>query len=124
MQIALLDLYHKSLGYLTGLTSLALDDNHLTESIPATLGKLLYLTELLLSNNLLNGTVPAEIGSLINLNFLDLRDNSFTGVITEEHFANLRSLQYVDLSSNNSKIVLNSDWRPRFTRKYLENFLK
>nr|AAS48160.1 LRR protein WM1.12 [Aegilops tauschii] len=48
----------------------------------------------------------------------DLRNNSFTGVITEEHFANLTSLKKIDLSSNNFKIVLNSDWRAPFTLEF------
>ncbi|XP_073365923.1 receptor-like protein EIX1 [Aegilops tauschii subsp. strangulata] len=106
------------IGNMTGLTSLALYNNQLTGSIPANLGKLMYMSELLLSSNLLSGTVPTEIGSLINLNSLALRENNFTGVITEEHFANLTSLRAIDISSNNLKIVLSSDWRPPVTLKY------
>uniref|UniRef100_R7W8L7 LRR receptor-like serine/threonine-protein kinase GSO1 n=1 Tax=Aegilops tauschii TaxID=37682 RepID=R7W8L7_AEGTA len=99
------------LGNLTCLTSLELSDNLLTGSIPAEFGKLMYLTILDLSSNHLNESVPAEIGSLVNLIFLDLSNNSFTGVITEEHLANLTSLKQIDLSLNNFKIALNSDWR-------------
>nr|AAS48162.1 LRR protein WM1.2 [Aegilops tauschii] len=103
------------LGNLTCLTSIDLGDNHLTGSIPAEVGKLTYLTSLDLSSNHLNGSVPTEMGSLINLISLDLRNNSFTGVITGEHFANLTSLKQIDLSYNNLKMVLNSDWRAPFT---------
>ncbi|XP_037411064.1 receptor-like protein EIX1 [Triticum dicoccoides] len=122
------------LGALTSLTSLDIRRNDLTGSIPAELGNLRYLTELrlsynnitapippelmhstsLTSNNYLNGSVPTEIGSLINLISLDLWNNNFTGMITEEHFANLTSLKDIDLSSNNLKFVLNSDWRAPF----------
>ncbi|XP_037411063.1 receptor-like protein EIX1 [Triticum dicoccoides] len=127
------------LGALTSLTSLDIRRNDLTGSIPAELGNLRYLTELRLSynnitapippelmhstsltsldlsNNHLNGSVPTEIGSLINLTSLYLWNNDFTGVITEEHFANLTSLKDIDLSSNNLKFVLDSDWRAPFT---------
>ncbi|XP_044354433.1 LRR receptor-like serine/threonine-protein kinase GSO1 [Triticum aestivum] len=130
------------LGALTTLTSLNISSNDLTGSIPAELGNLRYLTELRLSynnitapippelrhstsltyldlsSNHLNGSVPTQIGSLINLISLYLWNNSFTGVITEEHFANLTSLKYVDLSFNNLKIVLNSDWRTPFMLEY------
>ncbi|XBI14993.1 hypothetical protein VPH35_057493 [Triticum aestivum] len=102
------------LGNLTGLTYLELKNNHLTGSIPRELMHSTSLTNLDLPGNHLIGSVPTEIGSLINLQFLDLSNNSFTGMITEEHFANLTSLKQIDLSSNNLKIVLNSDWRPPF----------
>ncbi|XP_073365924.1 receptor-like protein EIX1 [Aegilops tauschii subsp. strangulata] len=102
------------LGNLTGLTYLELRNNHLTGSIPRELMHSTSLTNLDLPGNHLIGSVPTEIGSLINLQFLDLSNNSFTGMITEEHFANLTSLKQIDLSSNNLKIVLNSDWRPPF----------
>ena len=102
------------LGNLRYLTDLDLKNNQLTGSIPAGVGKLKYLTSLDLSSNHLNGSVPTEIGSLIDLDFLFLNNNSFTGVITEEHLANITSLKVIDLSSNNLKIVQNSDWRPPF----------
>ncbi|XP_040259173.1 receptor-like protein EIX2 [Aegilops tauschii subsp. strangulata] len=130
------------LGALTTLTSLDLSMNDLTGSIPAELGNLRYLSELCLSDNNitapippelmnstslthldlssnhLNGSVPTEIGSLNNLIYLYLSNNRFTGVITEENFANLTSLKDIDLSFNNLKIVLNSDWRAPFTLEF------
>ncbi|XP_044971876.1 receptor-like protein EIX2 [Hordeum vulgare subsp. vulgare] len=102
------------LGNMTSLTLLCVNNNHLTGSIPAKLGTLMYLTTLDLSNNHLNGSVPTEIGSLINMMHLDLSNNSITGEITEEHFANLASLKKINLSFNNLKIILNSDWHAPF----------
>ncbi|KAI4992492.1 hypothetical protein ZWY2020_051909 [Hordeum vulgare] len=126
------------IGALTALTSLDMSNNNLTGNIPAELRKLKHLatlslrynritgsiplevmhstslTTLDLSNNHLNGSVPSELGSLKNLVHLDLSNNSFSGVITEEHFASLESLKTIDLSSNNLKIALDSDWRSPF----------
>ncbi|BAH95338.1 Os11g0567600 [Oryza sativa Japonica Group] len=48
---------------------------------------------------------------LTGLNHLDLSYNNLAGDITEEHFANLRSLKYIDLSSNDPlNIVVDPTW--------------
>ncbi|KAM0871936.1 hypothetical protein ACQ4PT_039068 [Festuca glaucescens] len=44
--------------------------------------------------NQLTGTIPYEIGMLNNLAYMDLSGNNIGGVVTEEHFANLTSLDF------------------------------
>ncbi|XP_044949710.1 receptor-like protein EIX2 [Hordeum vulgare subsp. vulgare] len=126
------------IGDLTALTYLDISRNNLTGIIPSELGKLkrliyLNLAEnkitgpippevmhstslilLALSSNHLNGSVTTALGSLEDLVDLNLSNNDLSGWIMEEHFANLKSLKYIDLSSNNLKIVLDSDWRSPF----------
>ncbi len=46
------------------LTALALDDNNLTGSIPASLGNTIQLDSLNLSNNNLSGDIPAELANV------------------------------------------------------------
>ncbi|VAI26664.1 unnamed protein product [Triticum turgidum subsp. durum] len=130
------------IGALTALTSLDMSSNNLTRNIPTELGKLKHLatlflafnkitgpippevmhstslTALDLSSNLLDGSLPTKLGSLKNLEVLGLRNNNLSGVITEEHFANLKSLQFIDLSSNNLKIVVDSDLRSPFSLQF------
>ncbi|XP_048527847.1 receptor-like protein EIX1 [Triticum urartu] len=103
------------LGKLKHLAFLFLEDNKLTGSIPPEVMNSTCLTFLDLSSNHFNGSVPTELGSLKNLVDLDLSKNSLNGVITEEHFANLQCLKTIDLSSNNLKIVVDSNWRSPFS---------
>ena len=63
------------------VTKLEVDDESLTESIPAELGSLTGLTHLDLSDNSLTGAIPAELGLLHNLEELRLSGNSLTGCI-------------------------------------------
>ncbi|EMS54105.1 LRR receptor-like serine/threonine-protein kinase GSO1 [Triticum urartu] len=102
------------LGKLKHLAFLFLEDNKLTGSIPPEVMNSTCLTFLDLSSNHFNGSVPTELGSLKNLVDLDLSKNNLNGVITEEHFANLQCLKTIDLSSNNLKIVVDSNWRSPF----------
>uniref|UniRef100_A0ACD5V5X9 Uncharacterized protein n=1 Tax=Avena sativa TaxID=4498 RepID=A0ACD5V5X9_AVESA len=102
------------LGNLRNLTTLILADNKITGHVPPEVTHSTSLTILALSGNHLSGSVPNEIGSLNKLVYLDLSNNNLSGMITEEHFANLKSLKIIDLSSNNLKIVVDSDWRPPF----------
>ncbi|XP_044378673.1 LRR receptor-like serine/threonine-protein kinase ERL2, partial [Triticum aestivum] len=132
------------IGALSALTVLEISANNLTGGIPSELGKLKHLatlrlggnkitgpiplevmhytslTMLDLSSNHLNGSVPTELGSLKKLVHLYLGGNDLSGVITEEHFANLTSLLNIDLSSNNLKIVVNSDWRSPFRLQFTD----
>jgi hypothetical protein len=68
----------------TGLTSLQLYDNTLTEgTIPSTLGRLTGLRYLSLYGNSLTGTIPHQLGQLTTrpLIGLDLEDNVLDGTI-------------------------------------------
>ncbi len=72
-----------SLGGLTGLRVLALNNNQLTGEIPAELGDLVKLRHLSLHDNQLTGTVPAELGGLSELQALYLENNRLSGAIPE-----------------------------------------
>ncbi|MDE2963436.1 MAG: hypothetical protein OXU26_05965, partial [Acidobacteriota bacterium] len=66
------------------VTSLDLNDNQLTGSIPAELGNLVNLRFLVLDYNQLTGAIPAELGDLANLQNLWLANNQLTGSIPSE----------------------------------------
>uniref|UniRef100_A0A0E0LGD4 non-specific serine/threonine protein kinase n=1 Tax=Oryza punctata TaxID=4537 RepID=A0A0E0LGD4_ORYPU len=102
------------IGNLTSLVSLDLSDNDISGHVPTEVMHLLSLASLDLSSNRLSGSIPAEIGVLTNLTSLVLSNNNFSGVIKEEHFAGLISLKDIDLSSNNLKVSMDSDWLPPF----------
>ncbi|XP_028079632.1 receptor-like protein EIX2 [Camellia sinensis] len=79
------------------------------------------LRELNLHQNQLNGPFPESFGQLRSLVRLDLSgnqitsfSNSFQGIISEAHFSNLYSLQYLDLSFNQLVLNFSSDWDPPF----------
>uniref|UniRef100_M8B7T4 LRR receptor-like serine/threonine-protein kinase FLS2 n=1 Tax=Aegilops tauschii TaxID=37682 RepID=M8B7T4_AEGTA len=94
------------------LRELYLDGNNITGTLPAGIAKFTSLASLVLSDNRMTGHVPTEIGRLNGLISLDLRNNNLTGVITEEHFYGFTSLQYIDLSNNPLKIILDPGLLP------------
>ncbi len=66
------------------VTSLHLDKNKLSGTIPPELGQLTTLTDLVLSRNGLSGGIPPELGQLTNLESLDLSVSSLNGPIPPE----------------------------------------
>ncbi|XP_062198094.1 receptor-like protein EIX1 [Phragmites australis] len=102
------------IGHFAHLRTLDLSFNHLTGHVPSKIGHFAHLRTLDLSFNHLTGHVPSEIGMLANLTALDLSGNDLDGSITEEHLDGLRSLEYIDLSKNQLKIVVGSKWQPTF----------
>ena len=96
------------------LNELYLSHNNITGILPNRLDHLTSLVILDISCNKLTGPVPSEIGKFSNLTYLDLRSNNLDGVITDEHFASLRSLKTLDLSKNSLTILVNSKWLPPF----------
>ena len=70
-----------SLGRLTGLKGLWLDDNQLDGEIPAELGQLTGLKWLLLHQNQLDGEIPPSLGYLSGLERLWLNRNQLEGEI-------------------------------------------
>ncbi|KAF9673442.1 hypothetical protein SADUNF_Sadunf10G0024900 [Salix dunnii] len=91
-----------SIGNLTNLQSVLLQNNAISGPIPAAIGKLEKLHTLDLSNNTFSGEMPASLGNLKNLNYLCVRlnNNSLTGPCPES-LSKLNGLTLVDLSFNN-----------------------
>ncbi|GJV17792.1 leucine-rich repeat protein [Tanacetum coccineum] len=99
----------ESLKRLRFLEELDLSDNQLIGPVPTFIGE---LTQLVLSgrlvslqlfsmySNSLNETVLVSIGQLTKLRDLDISENSLEGVITEDQFAKLSMLKYLDTSFN------------------------
>jgi Leucine-rich repeat (LRR) protein len=65
----------------TSLQQLFMGWNNLSGIVPPTIGKLSGLTKLSLENNNLIGTIEEWVGKMTNLQVLTLRSNNFTGKI-------------------------------------------
>lgn len=65
------------------LTSLRLDHNEFSGSIPTAIGLATNLNRLSLHNNHLKGSIPEELYSLSSLRHLDLANNTLTGTMSE-----------------------------------------
>lgn len=89
-----------SIGNLTNLKIILLQNNNLTGPIPTELGRLLKLQTLDLSNNLFSGGVPPSLGLLKSLQYIRLNNNSLSGEIPMS-LTNITQLSLVDLSYNN-----------------------
>jgi LRR receptor-like serine/threonine-protein kinase FLS2 len=96
------------IGFLKGLTMLALGDNNLTGNIPSTIGGLFRLQRLFLEDNKIEGFIPEGVCQLKNLGKLYVSNNKISGSIPN-CIANLSQLQWLNLSSNRleSSIPLN-----------------
>ncbi|KAK6129080.1 hypothetical protein DH2020_037153 [Rehmannia glutinosa] len=70
-----------SIGNLTNLQIILLQNNNITGPIPSELGRLLKLQTLDLSNNLFSGSIPPSLGHLKNLQYMDLSYNNLTGPV-------------------------------------------
>uniref|UniRef100_A0A1D1XPJ3 non-specific serine/threonine protein kinase n=1 Tax=Anthurium amnicola TaxID=1678845 RepID=A0A1D1XPJ3_9ARAE len=89
-----------SIGNLTNLQILLLQNNNISGPIPPEMGKLSQLRTLDLSNNFLTGEIPTSIGQLGSLEYLRLNNNSLSGAIPQS-LANITQLSFLDLSYNN-----------------------
>ncbi|KAK4726707.1 hypothetical protein R3W88_031624 [Solanum pinnatisectum] len=89
--------FPESMGYLTSLCYLYLQNCNLRGPIPESLSKLTRIEDLYLQYNSLNGTIPSGIFSLPSLSRLVLSNNHFSGQF--EDF-NSNSLNLIDLSNN------------------------
>ncbi|OIV90181.1 hypothetical protein TanjilG_01377 [Lupinus angustifolius] len=83
-----------SIGNLTNLQSVLLQNNNITGPIPSELGKLTMLHTLDLSNNFFNGKIPPSLGHLRSLQYLRLNNNSFDGECPES-LANMAQLAFL-----------------------------
>ncbi|CAN1312725.1 Protein NSP-INTERACTING KINASE 1 [Linum perenne] len=89
-----------SIGNLTNLQLLLLQNNNISGQIPPELGRVTRLKTLDLSNNFFNGELPSSISNLKSLQYLRLNNNSLTGAIPPP-LANMSQLTFLDLSYNN-----------------------
>lgn len=96
-----------SIGSLSKLKGLYLNDNKLTGTIPAELGQLTRLENLHLDDNRLTGSIPTELMSLTKLFGLRLHHNYLTGSIPTE-ISNLTSLAALTLQRNSLSGVIPS----------------
>ncbi|KAG9448664.1 hypothetical protein H6P81_008629 [Aristolochia fimbriata] len=101
-----------SIGNLTNLQTVLLQNNNISGPIPKEIGKLSKLRTLDLSNNLFTGEIPTSLGHLRNLEYLRLNNNSLSGPFPLP-LANLTELSFVDLSYNNLSGPV-----PRFPRTF------
>lgn len=67
---------------------------NLSGKLSPSIGNLTNLQIVLLQNNKISGPVPSELGRLQKLQTLDLSNNLFTGEVPSS-LANLKSLQYL-----------------------------
>lgn len=89
-----------SIGNLTYLQTVVLQNNNITGPIPSEIGKLSKLQTLDLSDNFFNGEIPPSLGHLRSLQYLRLNNNSFDGECPVS-LANMAQLAFLDLSYNN-----------------------
>jgi Leucine-rich repeat (LRR) protein len=82
-----------------GITSLSLNANNLTGTIPPAIAHLVHLTALHLHDNNLEGSIPSVVGSLNSLSVLTLGGNSLTGKIPST-IGDMTALQRISLNSN------------------------
>ncbi|MQM04227.1 hypothetical protein Taro_037022 [Colocasia esculenta] len=89
-----------SIGNLTNLQIVLLQNNNISGPMPLEIGKLSQLRTLDLSNNFLTGEIPASLGQLRSLEYLRLNNNSLSGTFPQS-LANITRLSFLDLSFNN-----------------------
>ncbi|XP_030550581.1 protein NSP-INTERACTING KINASE 1-like isoform X1 [Rhodamnia argentea] len=89
-----------SIGNLTNLQIVLLQNNNITGPLPPELGRLSKLHTLDLSNNFFTGEIPASLGHLKSLQYMRLNNNSLSGAFPSS-LANMTQLAFLDLSYNN-----------------------
>ncbi len=107
-----------SLGNLTNLIYLILDNNYLTGTIPSTIGNIYYLQFFYCNNNQLSGKIPTSIGSLSKMQEMRLDNNQLTGIIPSS-LGNLTELYLLNLSDNELKGWIPSSLSNLSNLKYL-----
>uniref|UniRef100_A0A9I9D2X9 non-specific serine/threonine protein kinase n=1 Tax=Cucumis melo TaxID=3656 RepID=A0A9I9D2X9_CUCME len=89
-----------SIGNLTNLQSVLLQDNNISGTIPMEIGNIPSLDTLDLSSNGFHGEIPSSLSHLKSLQYLRLNNNSLSGAIPSS-LANMTQLALLDLSFNN-----------------------
>ena len=87
------------IGDLANLSELYLHGNLFFSVLPDELGSLTNLTELLMTDNLLRGGIPSALGSLTNLTKLWLDDNLLSGTLPTQ-LGSLTNLEELHLQQN------------------------
>uniref|UniRef100_A0A7N0U3J5 non-specific serine/threonine protein kinase n=1 Tax=Kalanchoe fedtschenkoi TaxID=63787 RepID=A0A7N0U3J5_KALFE len=89
-----------SVGNLSHLQTMLLQNNRILGPVPAEIGKLSELRTLDLSGNRFAGEIPSSLGALAHLSYLRLSRNKLSGLIPSS-VAQLTGLSFLDLSYNN-----------------------
>ncbi|XP_065880015.1 protein NSP-INTERACTING KINASE 2 [Euphorbia lathyris] len=89
-----------SIGNLTNLQLVLLQNNNFSGHLPSEIGRLSKLKTLDLSNNFFTGEIPSTLSNLKNLQYLRLNNNSLYGPIPPS-LPNMSQLSFLDLSYNN-----------------------
>ncbi|XP_074592331.1 protein NSP-INTERACTING KINASE 1-like [Curcuma longa] len=89
-----------SIGNLTNLEIVLLQNNNISGPMPKEIGRLSKLKTLDLSNNYFTGEIPSSISLLKDLQYLRLNNNSLSGAFPMS-LTNLTQLAFLDLSYNN-----------------------
>ncbi|KAF1890088.1 hypothetical protein Lal_00025420 [Lupinus albus] len=89
-----------SIGNLTNLQTVLMQDNNITGPIPSDIGKLQKLQTLDLSDNFFIGQLPDSLSNMKGLHYLRLNNNSLSGTIPSS-LANMTQLAFLDISYNN-----------------------
>lgn len=100
-----------NIGYLTGLTTLALDWNNFTGELPETFQNLINLKEFYIDGNVLDGVFPEFISLWTEVEVLFL-DNCFDGPIPSSYgnLAHLRDLYFGHRTGPNSATSIPSSF--------------
>ncbi|XP_010528022.1 PREDICTED: protein NSP-INTERACTING KINASE 2 [Tarenaya hassleriana] len=89
-----------SIGNLTNLQTVLLQNNYISGHIPSEIGRLVKLKTLDLSSNNFTGQIPDTLSHSTSLQYLRLNNNTLTGTIPSS-LANMTQLTFLDLSYNN-----------------------
>ncbi|KAI6670459.1 hypothetical protein NL676_005344 [Syzygium grande] len=89
-----------SIGNLSNLQIVLLQNNNITGLLPPELGRLSKLRTLDLSNNFFTGEIPSSLGHLKSLQYMRFNNNSLSGAFPSS-LANMTQLAFLDLSFNN-----------------------
>ncbi|CAN8326643.1 unnamed protein product [Cochlearia groenlandica] len=101
----------ESIGNLTNLRQVSLQNNKISGKIPPEMGFLPKLQTLDLSNNRISGEIPVTIDQLSSLQYLRLNNNSLSGPFPAS-LSQIPHLSFLDLSYNNL-----SGYVPKFLAK-------
>jgi len=90
-----------SIGKMTSLTSISINQIDLAGTIPSSIGSLSGLKYLSVGYSGLSGTIPSSLGKLHKLEVFDFSSNSpgLTGMVPAS-FANLKNLQTLSIDDN------------------------